>query len=142
MVFGAASGAREREFFIDNLLVRIHFIIEMIWWTGLAPWEFEFPFPGSLTSTFQEGGARLRRTDRVVEALSRKSVILCKATPVILHGVVSPELSKKMLSMLGGLSGDAGSGRAQVAVRDGGFVSMSSTEEKMGPQHVRAYISL
>ena len=37
----------EREFFIDDLLVRIHFIIEMIWWTGLAPWEFEFPFePG------------------------------------------------------------------------------------------------
>ena len=43
----------KREFFIDNLLVRIHFIIEMIWWTGLAPWEFEFPFPGSLASTFQ-----------------------------------------------------------------------------------------
>jgi len=32
---------REREFFIDNLLVRIHFIIVMIWWTGLAPWEFD-----------------------------------------------------------------------------------------------------
>jgi hypothetical protein len=31
----------ERELFVDNLLVRIHFIIEMIWWTGLAPWEFE-----------------------------------------------------------------------------------------------------
>ena len=28
---------REREYFIDNLLVRIHFIIMMIWWTGLAP---------------------------------------------------------------------------------------------------------
>jgi len=42
---------REREFFIDNLLVRIHFIIVMVWWTSLAPWEFEFPFPGSL-STF------------------------------------------------------------------------------------------
>ena len=42
----------EREFFIDNLLVRIHFIIVMIRWTGLAPWDFEFPFPGSLTSTF------------------------------------------------------------------------------------------
>jgi len=41
----------EREFFIDNLLVRIHFIIVMIRWTGLAPWEFESPFPGSLTST-------------------------------------------------------------------------------------------
>ena len=44
---------REREFFMDNLLVRIHFIIVMIWWTGLAPWEFEFPFPGSLTSTLR-----------------------------------------------------------------------------------------
>ena len=41
----------ERGFFIDNLLVRIHFIIVMIRWTGLAPWEFEFPFPGSLPST-------------------------------------------------------------------------------------------
>ena len=33
-------------------MVRIHFIIETIWWTGLAPWEFGSPFPGSLTSTF------------------------------------------------------------------------------------------
>jgi len=31
----------EREFFIDNLLVRIHHIIEMIGWASLAPWEFE-----------------------------------------------------------------------------------------------------
>ena len=44
--------ALQRELFIDNLLVRIHVIIEMIRWTGLAPWEFEFPFPGSLISTF------------------------------------------------------------------------------------------
>ena len=43
---------REREFFIDKLLVRIHLIIVMIRWTGLAPWEFEFPLPGSLASTF------------------------------------------------------------------------------------------
>ena len=35
--------ARDGEFFMDNLLVRIHFIIVMISWTGLAPWEFEFP---------------------------------------------------------------------------------------------------
>ena len=48
----------EREFFIDNLLVQIHFIIVMIRWTGLAPWEFEFTFPGSLTSTFLTGAAR------------------------------------------------------------------------------------
>ena len=51
---GGAGG--EREFFIDNLLVRIYFIAVMIRWTGLAPWEFEFPFPGSLTSTFLTGG--------------------------------------------------------------------------------------
>jgi hypothetical protein len=41
---------RERVLYY-NLLVRIHFIMVMIGWTGLAPWEFEFPFPGSLTST-------------------------------------------------------------------------------------------
>ena len=29
----------EREFVIDNLLVRIHYIIVMIRWTGLAPWN-------------------------------------------------------------------------------------------------------
>ena len=37
---------------IDNLLVRIHFIIVLIRWTGLASWEFQFSFPGSLKSTF------------------------------------------------------------------------------------------
>ena len=43
---------------LHNLLVRIHFIIVMIWWTGFAPWEFEFPFPGSLTSTFHAPAPR------------------------------------------------------------------------------------
>ena len=32
---------KEREFFIDNLLVRNHLIIVMMRWTGLAPWGFE-----------------------------------------------------------------------------------------------------
>ena len=50
-----ASVGEETEFFIDNLLVRIHFIIVRIRWTGLAPREFEFSFPGSLTSTFPRG---------------------------------------------------------------------------------------
>ena len=40
------------EYFTDHQLVRIHFIIEMISWTGLAPREFEFCFPGSLICTF------------------------------------------------------------------------------------------
>jgi hypothetical protein len=49
---GAGDPFRQRELFIDNLLVRIHFIIVMIRWTGLAPWEFEFFFSGRLSSTF------------------------------------------------------------------------------------------
>ena len=28
----------ERNFFIDNLMLLIHFIFVMIRWTGLAPW--------------------------------------------------------------------------------------------------------
>jgi len=46
------QGRPERELFMDNLLVRIHFITVMIRWTGLEPRKFEFPFPGSCTSTF------------------------------------------------------------------------------------------
>jgi len=36
---------REREFFIDNLLVRIYYIIVMIMWTGLTPWEASSHLP-------------------------------------------------------------------------------------------------
>ena len=46
------DGRRERDFFIKNLLVRIHQIVVMISRTGLAPWKVEFPFPGRLTSPF------------------------------------------------------------------------------------------
>ena len=42
----------EREFVIDSLLFRIYLTIEMIWWIGLAPQEFEFNFPVSRVSTF------------------------------------------------------------------------------------------
>ena len=45
-----SSKRPEREFFIDNLLVRI----EMIRWTGLAPSEFGFSFPGGRISNFLE----------------------------------------------------------------------------------------
>ena len=50
-----AFGVRERGFFIDNLLVQIHFIDDMIRCTGLTPWEVEFSFPGSRISTFLAG---------------------------------------------------------------------------------------
>jgi len=67
------SPTRDREFFIDNLLVRIHFIIVMIWWTGLAPWEFEYPFPGSLTSTFLDSESLVR--DLTVGALAQRAAM-------------------------------------------------------------------
>ena len=38
--FRTSPGAPSKE---SSLLVRIHFIIVMMSWTGLAPWEFEFP---------------------------------------------------------------------------------------------------
>jgi len=61
LVRRAPASEREGEFFIENLLVRIHLIIVMMRWTGLAPWEFEFPFPGSLTSTSRSAGAPTTR---------------------------------------------------------------------------------
>ena len=58
------SGGRavEKEFFVDNLLVRIHSIIVMIRWTGLAPKEIKFPFSGSLTSPFLKEERHVLRT--------------------------------------------------------------------------------
>ena len=53
---GFGMGMEEREFFVDIRLFRIHLIIVMMRWTGLAPWEFEFSLPGSLTCTFLGGG--------------------------------------------------------------------------------------
>ena len=35
----AMVGSRETGFFLDYPLVRIHLIIVMIRWTGLAPWD-------------------------------------------------------------------------------------------------------
>ena len=51
-VLGPLYPGAEREFLIDNLLVRIHVIIVVIRWIGLTPWEIASPFPGSRTSTF------------------------------------------------------------------------------------------
>jgi len=72
------TGACERDFFIDNLLVRLHYIIVMIRWTGLAPWEFEFPFSGSLTSTFLQAvldGAKLTGSNWTGANLSSISAV-------------------------------------------------------------------
>ena len=63
--YGTFAGGRE--FFIDNLLVRIHFIIVMIRWTGLAPWEFEFPFPPSQETWICENGLLRREGESFVD---------------------------------------------------------------------------
>ena len=42
----------ERELFIDNLLVRVHFIIVMMRWTDLTSWESEFPLNYMLSMHF------------------------------------------------------------------------------------------
>ena len=42
---------------LDNLLIRIYFVIVIISCTGLAPRAFEFPFPGSLTSSYLSADA-------------------------------------------------------------------------------------
>ena len=48
--YGAVTAEVQRErVLFHNLLVRVH---RCFWYTGLAPWEFESPFPGSLISTF------------------------------------------------------------------------------------------
>ena len=44
MLWWKRSGDTEREFFVDGLLGRVHHIDQMTWLTGLAPWEFRFPF--------------------------------------------------------------------------------------------------
>ena len=43
-----AKSSLERELFIVNLLVRVHFVIVMIRWTGLAPWESGFRVSGCM----------------------------------------------------------------------------------------------
>ena len=81
---GPPPTQRDREFLSDNLLVRIHFICVMIRWTGLAPWEFEFPFPCSLTSTFLEHSG-IRRD--FAAKITQKFVALSVETPLCSYAI-------------------------------------------------------
>ena len=66
------------DFFIDNIFVRIHFIIVMMRWTGLALWEFHVPFPSSLTSTFLEEGRVVGHDRCVTQPSSSFSLLLLR----------------------------------------------------------------
>jgi len=53
----------------------------MIRWTGLAPWEFEFPVPGSLTSTchnrrepYDAASQNMSPASTVLDSQSLKSI--------------------------------------------------------------------
>jgi len=65
----------EKEFLIDNLLVRLHFIIEIFQWTGLAPWESESLIPGRLISTCRVcGGIPDANSSRLLGAYEANGV--------------------------------------------------------------------
>ena len=50
----------EREFVIDNLLVRIHFIIAMTWLTGLAPRGLKFPYETQISAVPKGFGTSMK----------------------------------------------------------------------------------
>ena len=56
----------ERELFIDNLLVRIHFIILMIRWTGLAPWEVRGYVCGRVAARVGRGSVEVRQEEQAL----------------------------------------------------------------------------
>ena len=74
----------EREFIVDNLLVRIHFTIVMIWWTGLAPWEFEHLFSGSHTPIYLP---RTVKDSGLVEVTQGKKMSRYHLPRVVYHQV-------------------------------------------------------
>ena len=85
---GCLEGAgftSEKEFFIDNLLVRFHFIIVMIRWTGLAPWEFEWGLPGE---DFPCGGCLKIREWHEPGFVPRQHVKLGKVCEAVNLGIV------------------------------------------------------
>ena len=71
------------------------------WWTGLAPWGVEFPFPGSLTSTFLE---RRQRASRAVLTLqsTRDAPRRCAESGYTPTGVLTQETVDLPLSCLHG----------------------------------------
>ena len=66
---------------IDDQLVRIHFITEMGQRTGLAPWAFDLPFPGSFLSTFL-----INHTMKTLETRAETAGPMPTASPAIEEG--------------------------------------------------------
>ena len=62
----------------------------MIRWIGLAPWEFEFPFPGSHTSTFLVDEAGPGVVDGAELGASRREKLILSGLniPVFIPGIL------------------------------------------------------
>ena len=84
----------EREFIIGNLLVRIHFIVETTWRTGLAPWQCEFPF----LSTFQGRVAHnLRHGLGAARATARQKLAAESVYRVVLQRSIAAHIRRLVL---------------------------------------------
>ena len=82
----------------------------MIRWTGLAPWEFKFPLPGSLTSTFLVGFRPLRRNvQRFRGGLVFKAHRLC----VSLNSRLESNNEEEVQALRAGRDNDVGAHRSQ-----------------------------
>ena len=62
---------RENSLLTTNLSGSTSSCLRCFWWTGLAPWEFEFPFPCSLISSCHRH-TYTHRPDRVISSVSTR----------------------------------------------------------------------
>ena len=68
----------------------------MIGWTGLAPWESEFPFPGSLIATFLNLNKKLQKQ---VDALQKAQAKILEDQSTILEIYMSDKDEKECASI-------------------------------------------
>jgi len=69
------GGAREREFFIGNLLVRVHCIIVMIRWTIMMTPEVHSPGFGRKPVNLWSENGQLTRVRQSEDTLERESLL-------------------------------------------------------------------
>ena len=89
LAFAPLSPPTEREFFIHNLLVRIHFIIVMSRWTGLAPTLFQVAVH---LPSYPKAGTRCQPSTHSTSARwpsppSRPRPTACPSPPLLLRCV-------------------------------------------------------
>ena len=69
----------------------------MIRLTGLAPWEFEFPFPGNLTSNFLVRGTALILSALPPGAFTRRPYLTQRVFEVVLQKPILTQIRQLIL---------------------------------------------